>query len=183
MTAATTVFKALCALLEQDMVDSEYLDLIPYEEVEHPVRRRSSILGFGGSGISSNNLTSGVITGVCACTIDFIVCMLCYASADAVVSRSACDPNCCSSAHSSCTVLACSARFVMFAKCCRNVSYAAANIIHNYASHTVTTPCMYMLHEVSHFLTMRHKLLLVRTLQAAMKVVISLALTVTQWQA
>eukprot|EP00953_Heterococcus_sp_UTEX-ZZ885_P000340 711-Heterococcus_DN1.PRE.4 len=45
------------------MVDSEYLDLIPYEEVEHPVRRRSSILGFGGSGISSNNLTSGVITG------------------------------------------------------------------------------------------------------------------------
>jgi hypothetical protein len=64
---AATVFKALCALLEQDMVDSEYLDLIPYEEVEHPVRRRSSILGFGGSGISSNNLTSGVITGVCVC--------------------------------------------------------------------------------------------------------------------
>jgi hypothetical protein len=54
----------MCALLEQDMVDSEYLDLIPYEEVEHPVRRRSSILGFGGSGISSNNLTSGVITGI-----------------------------------------------------------------------------------------------------------------------
>lgn len=70
-----TVFRAMCALLEQDMVDSEYLDLIPYEEVEHPVRRRSSILGFGGSGISSNNLTSGVITGILYYIIWFQACV------------------------------------------------------------------------------------------------------------